>query len=76
MLKQFRTCQIVQYIYAKKYAIYVIDYYSVYLMLEIKKAFLKRGYDLVVISGRMTGDIQVNDTNIHFSFKAKNRQLK
>ena len=45
-------------------------------MLEIKKAFLKRGYDLVVIGGRMTGDIQVNDTNIHFSFKAKNRQLK
>ena len=49
----------------KNYAIYVLDDYSVHIMREIKEALLKRGYVLVIIGGRVTGDIQINDTDLH-----------
>ena len=45
-------------------------------MPEIKEALLKRGYILVVIGGRVTDDIQVNDTDVHSLLKVKYRQLK
>ena len=45
---------------------------------EIKEALLKRGYVLVVvvIGGEVTGDIQVNYTDVYSPLKAKYRQLE
>ena len=56
---------------SKNYAIYVLDNYSVHLMPEIKAALPKRGYVPVIIGSGVTGDIQVNDTNLHSPLKAK-----
>ena len=47
----------------QSFAIYVLDDYSVYLMLEVRQALFKKGYVLVIIGGSITGDIQINDTN-------------
>ena len=44
----------------KRIAIYVLDDYAVHLMPEIRQAF-KKGYILVIIGGKITGDIQIND---------------
>ena len=60
----------------KKYAIYVLDDYSVHLIPEIKEALLKCGYILVVIGGGVTGGIQVDDTDVHSPLNAKYRQLE
>ena len=60
----------------KNCTIYVFDDYSVHLIPEIKEALLKLGYILVVIGGGVTGDIQVNDTDMHSPLKAKYRQLE
>ena len=60
----------------KSNAIYVLDDYSVHLMPEIKAALLKRGYVPVIIGGGVTGDIQVNDTDLHSPLKAKYRELE
>ena len=60
----------------KGFAIYVLDDYAVHLMPEVKEAFLKRGYILVVIGGGITGDIQINDTHLHAPLKAKYRELE
>ena len=46
-------------------AIYVLDDYSVHLMLEVRQVLFKEGYVLVIIGGGITGDIQINDTNSH-----------
>ena len=40
-------------------------------MSELKAALLKRGYILVGIDGDVTGDIQINDTDIHSPLKKK-----
>ena len=60
----------------KNYAIYVLDDYSVHLMPEIKEALLRRGYVPVLIGGGITGDIQINDTDLHSPLKAKYRELE
>ena len=39
-------------------AIYVLDDYSVHLMLEVRQVLFKEGYVLVIIGGGITGDIQ------------------
>ena len=49
----------------KNYAVYVLDDHSMHLMPEVKEAFLKRGYVPNIIGGGITGDIQINDTDIH-----------
>ena len=49
----------------KNYAVYVLDDYSMHLMPEVKEAFLKRGYVPNIIGGGITGDIQINDTDIY-----------
>ena len=58
----------------KEYAIYVLDDYAVHLMPEIREAFLKKGYILVLIGGGITGDIQINDTHFHGPLKARYRE--
>ena len=45
-------------------------------MPEIKEALLKRGYVPVIIGGGVTGDIQINDTDLHHPLKAKYRDLE
>ena len=60
----------------KNYAIYVLDDYSVHIMPEIKEALLKRGYVPVIIGGGVTGEIQINDTDLHSPLKAKYRELE
>ena len=59
----------------KHYCIYVLDDYSVHIMAEVKEALLKRGYVYIGIGGGITGDIQINDTDIHAPLKRAYRQL-
>ena len=47
-----------------------------HLMPEIKADLLKRSYVSVIIGGGVTGDIQVNDTDLHSPLKAKYRELE
>ena len=60
----------------KNYCIYVLDDYSVHIMPEVKAALLKKGYVYVGIGGGITGDIQINDTDIHAPLKRKYRELE
>ena len=60
----------------KNYCIYALDDYSVHIMHEMKEALLKRGYFYVGIGGGLTGDIQINDTNIHAPLKREYRKLE
>ena len=55
----------------KDVAMYVLDDYSVHVMPEIKKALSKRSYVSVIIGSGVTGDIKVNDTDLHAPLKAK-----
>ena len=48
----------------KNYAIYSLDNYSVHITPKVYSALLARGYIYVGIGGGITGDIQVNDTDI------------
>lgn len=43
-------------------------------MPKIKEPLLKKDYVPVIIGGGVTGDIQVNDTNLHAPLKAKYRE--
>ena len=60
----------------QSFAIYVLDGYSVQLMLEGRQASFKKGYILVIISGGITGDIQISDKNCHRGFKNHYRDLE
>lgn len=40
----------------KGYAIYILDDFSAHLGEEVKMAFLKKGYILVIIGGGITGE--------------------
>ena len=60
----------------KNFGIYVLDDYSVHLMPEVKANLLKRGYILVGIGGGVTGDMQINDTDIHSPLKKKYWELE
>ena len=43
----------------EKCCIFILDDYSAHLVPEVEEAFLKKGYLLIIIGGRITGDIQV-----------------
>ena len=60
----------------QSFAIYVLDDYSVHLMLKVRQALFKKGYFLVIIGGGITGDIQINDTNCHRDLKKHYRDLE
>ena len=57
----------------KDSAIYILDDYAVYLMLEVRKALCQRGYVLVLMGGGITGFIQANDTDVHHHLKSHYR---
>ena len=59
-----------------RYAIYVLDDYSVHLIPEVRQALLKKGYVLVVIGGGITGDIQINDTSCNHNLKKHYRKFE
>ena len=60
----------------KNYAIYILDDYSVHLLPETRQALLKKGYMLVGIGGGITGDVQINDTDMNAPLKSKYRELE
>ena len=60
----------------KHYCIYVLDDSSVHIMPEVKEALLKRGYVYISIGGGITGDIQINDADIHAPLKRAYQQLE
>ena len=60
----------------KNYAMYILDDNSVHLLPEIRQALLKKGYVLVGIGGGITGDVQINDTDMHAPLKSKYRELE
>ena len=60
----------------QKFAIYVLDNYSVHLMPKVRQELFKKGYVLVVISGGITGDVQINDTNCCHHLKNLYRDLE
>ena len=59
-----------------KYAIYILDDYSVHITDKVRNASLAKGYILVVIGGGITGDVQCNDTHIHRLLEKNYRQLE
>ena len=50
--------------------------YSVHLMHEVKAVSLKRGCILVGIGRGITGDIQINDTDIQSPLKKRYQELQ
>ena len=60
----------------KNYDIYILDDYSVHLLPDIRQALLKKGYVLVGIGGGITGDVQINETDMHAPLKSKYRELE
>ena len=58
----------------KNYAIYVLDDYSVHLLPEVKEALSKRGFIFVGIGNGITGDVQVNDTDLNSELKREYRK--
>ena len=60
----------------KNYAIYVLHYYSVHLLPEIKQDLLKKGYVLVGIGEGITSDVRINVTDLHALLKYKYRELE
>ena len=59
----------------KSYAVFVLNDYSVHIMLGIKETLLKRGYEPVIRRGAVAGDKQVNDADLHAPLKLKYREL-
>ena len=57
------------------YCIYALDDYSVHLMPKVKEVLLKRGYVYIGIGG-VTGNIQINDTDIQAPLKTEYRKLE
>ena len=53
----------------QSFAIYVLDDYSVNLMLEVQQALFKKGYVLLIIGGGITSDFQINDTKCYHNLK-------
>ena len=60
----------------KNCCMYGLDDYSVHLMPEVKDALLKKVYVYVGIGGGVTGDIQINDTDIHTLLEKKYCELE
>ena len=60
----------------KDWAIYVLDNYAVYIMLQIRRPLWGRGYVLLLMGGGITDFIQQNDTHSHMPLKNHYRNSK
>ena len=58
----------------EKCKIFTLDDYSAHFQPEVKKALKKKGYLLVILLGGITGDLQVNDTDVCHPFKPSRRE--
>ena len=61
-------------LFPQKRKIFTLDDYSAHLDPAVKKSLAKRGYFLVILPGGITGDLQVNDTDLHHSLKTSYRE--
>ena len=61
-------------LFPQKCKIFTLDDYSAYLDPAVKESLSKRGYFLVILPGGITGDLQVNDTDLHHPLKAPYRE--
>ena len=52
-----------------KRKIFMLDDYSAHLDSAAKESLTKRGYFLVILPGGITGDLQVNDIDLHHPLK-------
>ena len=57
-------------LFPKKRKIFTLDDYSAHLDPAVKEVLWKKGYFLVILPGGITGDLQVNNTDMHCPFKA------
>ena len=53
---------------------FTLDDYSAHLHPEVKEALKKKGYFLVILPGGITGDLQVNDADVHHPLKSSYRE--
>ena len=58
----------------EKRRIFTPDDYSAHLVPEVEEAFFKKGYFLIIIEGRITGDIQMDDKSYHRQAKTLYRK--
>ena len=56
--------------FPNKCKIFTLDDYSAHLDTAVKEALWKKGYFLVVLPLGITGELKVNDTDMHHPFKA------
>ena len=61
-------------LFPQKRKIYSLDDYSAHLDPSVQDSLLKRGYFLIVMGGGITGDLQVNDTDMHHPLKEAYRE--
>ena len=61
-------------LFPKARKIFTLDDYSAHLDKEVKDALYDQGYFLVILPGGITGDLQVNDTDLHHPLKSAYRE--
>ena len=61
-------------LFPQKRKIFTLDDYSAHLDPQIKEELKKQGYFLVILPGGITGDLQVNDTDLHHPLKTLYRE--
>ena len=61
-------------LFPQKRKIFTLDDYSAHLDPAVKESLSKRGYFLVILPGGITGDLQVNDTDLHYTLRASYRE--
>ena len=61
-------------LFPQKHKIFTLDGSSAHLDPPVKESLSKRGYFLVILPGGITGDLQVNDTDLHHPLKTSYRE--
>ena len=67
-----QTCAL----FPQKRKIFTLDDYSAHLDPAVTESLSKRGYFLVILPGGITGNLQVNDTDLHHPLKTSHREKK
>ena len=61
-------------LFPQKRKIFTLDDHSAHLDPAVKESLSKRGYFLVILPGGTTGDLPVNDTDLHHPLKTSYRE--